>query len=71
MKRLCDVPDCQREGVEEVNGGWMCRKDAIAWDKANERGEVFDPAEFMLAAPGDDETLPANEGHSKWLGKRA
>ena len=70
MKRLCDVPQCPREGTEEVHDGWMCRWHALQWDKANEHGNVFDASEFVIASPHDDEALPRGECHSKWLGSR-
>lgn len=68
MKRLCDVPECPREGTEEVADGYMCRWHAIQWDKANGRGDVFDPNEFI----GEDtpEEDAAAECQSRWLGKR-
>lgn len=68
MKRLCDVPNCPREGAEEVNDGFMCRWHAIQWDKANAKGDVFDPHEFI----GEDtpEEDAAAECQSKWLGAR-
>jgi hypothetical protein len=64
MKRLCDVPQCPREGTEEVSEGWKCRWDAIQWDRANERGDVAPPDLYIANATADDSDVFA-EGHSR------
>lgn len=69
MKRLCDVPECQKEGTHEVMAGWMCLHHAVAWDKASDKGDVFRTEEYMIGE-GPDEIV-AEECHSKWLGRSA
>jgi hypothetical protein len=69
MKRLCDVPQCPREGTEEVSEGWMCRGRAIQWDRANERNDIAPPELYIENESVNDADVFA-EGHSRWLGRR-
>lgn len=68
MKRLCDVPDCSCEAREEVADGWMCRKHAVAWDRANDRNNVAPPELFIEVGSEADDDVVFAEGHSRWLG---
>jgi hypothetical protein len=69
MKRLCDVPDCPRDGTEEVNDGFMCHWHAIQWDKANARSDIAPPEMYATAEDAIDPDVFA-EGHARWLGSK-
>lgn len=68
MKRLCDVPRCPQEGIEEVIDDYMRKRHAIQWDRANAKGSVFDPHEFIGETTPEEDA--AAECQSRWLGKR-
>jgi len=69
MRRLCDVPTCQRDGNEPVNDGVMCRWHALQWDKANDKAKIAPTSLYFENPDASDEEVMA-EGTSRWAGGR-